>query len=436
MKFKRIFLFLVILFSGVILFSSGERDIWIHIFSIVAIAVASCIVVKFDIYHPLCIYVSFFALYSIGYAIIYYYRLVTIFGYNKEAMVCMWLGICICVLLLPQKRKKLNISFPDKGYQKYSSLLYYFSYFLSAVTYIGIIYILRSGFSMKADIYHEGGIVINVILKIVYLNMMYITMYLFKMLIDHDKFKIKWFIFNISSVALLGIATGERDYLFHILLITCLCFSMVNIIKKKQLPLLLIFGIILITLTKSFKYYFLGGGSNMEYMEQNILLSAIDGEFISAGRNMTILVSEHYYNYFDGYSLLIDFLRIFYDFGFSSQKWFNEVVLYNITTGYGFTIVGEGYINGGYLGIVFVISLSTLILRYLYLKSTDNFYYLCIYIYMLPQYIYATRADITNILSPLLKHVIIALLVLYVAEKFVGGKKMKSKYRIAKIRRK
>lgn len=430
MKIEKLLLAFVVFFTGVVIFTSGERDIWTHILSIVAIAIASSVVVKFDIYHPLCIYVSLFALYSVGYAIIYYFGLVTRFGYSKEAMLCMWLAISICSLLLPIKTKKYNISFQNKGYQKYSDLLYYFSYALSIITYIGILYIIRSGFSVKADIYHEGGIVINIILKVVYLNMMYITMYLFKMLIDHDKFKIGWFIFNILSVALLGIVTGERDYLFHILLIVCLCFSLVNLIKKKQLPLLFLVGILLITLTKSFKYFFLSGEGDTEILEQNLFLSAIDGEFSSAGRNMQILVSEHYYNYFGGYSLLIDFLRIFYDFGFSSQSWFNEVVLYYITTGYGFTIVGEGYVNGGYWGIVFVISLSTLILRYLYLKSSDNFYYLCIYIYMLPQYVYATRADITNILSPLLKHVTIALLVLYVVKKFIGGKNVKSKKRV------
>jgi oligosaccharide repeat unit polymerase len=426
MTSKKIFLLLVVFITGCVLFSSGERDIWIHIFSIVAVAIASSIVVKFDVYHPSCIYVSFFALYSIGYAVIYYFDLVTRFGYSKEAMVCMWLAISLCTLLLPIQRKEMNITFKNKSYQGYAHLLYYLSTLLSVLTYISLVYIIRSGFSGKGDIYTNGGIIINTICKMVYFNMMYITMYLFKMLIDHDKFRIKWFLFNISSVAIFGIVTGERDYLFHILLIACLCFSLVNIIKKTQIPLLLMAGLLLVTLTKSFKYVFLTGEGDLDFYTTNIVLSSIDGEFSSAGRNMQVLVAEHYYNYFGGRSLLIDLFRVFYDFGFSTISWFNNVVLYDIHTGYGFTIVGEGYVNGGYWGIVLVISLTTLLIRYLYLKSSDSFYYLCVYIYMLPQFIYATRADIAGFISPLVKHVLLAIFILYILGKVFGKKKIKT----------
>lgn len=424
---RKLFLFSIILLTGFFFLISGEKDIWTHIFSIVALALASCCVVKFDIYHPMCLYVSMFALYSVGYAIIYDFGIVTRFGYSKEAMACMWLALIIITLLLPKKRINLNITFNDKGYQRFDKILLLLSNVLSFLTFASLIYIIKSGYVGKSDIYENGGIVINLICKMVYFNMMYITLYLLKMLIDHDKFKIGWFLFNVSSVALFGAVTGERDYLFHILLIVCLCLSIVNIVKKKQIPLLIIAGILLVTLTKSFKYIFLTGEGSGEFATSGIILSFIDGEFSSAGRNMQVLVDGNYYDYFGGYSLLMDIIRIFYDFGFSTIKWFNDTVLDYISTGYGFTLVGEGYINGGYWGIVLVVSISTLILRALYLRAADNFYFMAIYIYMLPQFIYSTRADITSILSPLIKHVFLGLAILFILDFIFGNKNKKRK---------
>ena len=89
------------------------------------------------------------------------------------------------------------------------------------------------------------------------------------------------------------------------------------------------------------------------------------------------------------------------------------------STKYGFTLVGEGYLNGGYFGIVMIFMLTGFLMRFLYINAQRNIYGMLIYLYMIPIFIYSTRADFANILSPLLKYAILGTLVIVFIDRMV-----------------
>lgn len=427
---KKFILYISIFISSILMLFSGNNDYYLHILSILIVVFASCLTVKFDIINPLCLYVGSVALYSVGYAILYsadFSEVITRYGYNKETLVYLWFSIVLMTLILPSKTIKIaSYCLRKKSYIQNYEVTYYLSIFLSIFTYIGIIYLKISGFENKGDIYQNGGMAINLLAKAIYFNLFFYTYHLLFCLLRKLEINKRWMFLSFGSIALFGLITGERDYFFHVILTTFLVFYSVGRIKKRMLPVYAIIGVFLIVLSKIFKYALLSGisddGSN-NLAQGGLFLQFLDGEFVSAGRNMQILVSGGYENYFGGLSLVIDVARIFYDFGFSSQRWFNDTVLDYVSTGYGFTLVGEGFINGGIIGIFIVVYVSSVILRWLYLKSSNSFVCSVLYFYMLPQFIYATRADITNILSPLLKHALASLLILYLIDKFFLSKK-------------
>lgn len=401
---------------------STNNDAFLHLTAFVIVAIVSAWVVDFELHHPLFFYVSLYSLYSVAYTILCLFGLNSKYGYSKEALLCMWIGLIVIVLIIPIHKIRNGYFLEVKKINDHHYLLMSVTNLLSLWTYLGLFYIMVSGFSHKNEIYSDGGIVINLTCKMVYINMLYITMLLLNS-IKYNSINIKCLIFAIFSVVLFGLVTGERDYMFHMMMIIVLSLSFFGKIKKKHLPVLLFLGISAVVLSKSFKYFFLSGSGAESIAQDNLFIDFLSGEFISASRNVQILVNGGYDNYFGGYSLLTDFIRVIYDFDVSTVRWFNDVVLYDVVnTGYGFTIVGEGYVNGGYIGVAFVMLIVGILLRYLYINANNSLYYLTAYIYMLPQFVYATRADITNIISPLLKHVILGFVCLSIIFNLFGKK--------------
>ena len=100
-------LWITVFVTAVLMILSGEKDYWFHILSLVLLAFSSSVYVRFDIHHPLCLYISMVTLYSVGYAILYSFdfsTVVTRYGYNKATLVYLWFSIVLMIVLLPKKR--------------------------------------------------------------------------------------------------------------------------------------------------------------------------------------------------------------------------------------------------------------------------------------------------------------------------------------------
>lgn len=405
----KVFLLLCILLSGVTLFNSSEYAIMLHVLSIVFLAVSACLIVKFDFFHPFCWFSLFYCLYACSYAIMYKLGVTVDYGYSKDGLLYHWIGLTTILLILPIQRHRVINRYHFKSNSNY----------VNTVLNILLLYLVLAvfsfffgSFSNKTEIYQNGSFWILLSFKLAYFVILIYIYQLYKILSQTKQTPI-WLIVKCSGVIFFfGLSSGERDYIFTILLVTVMILFLFSKIRKSQLFASIPLGIILLPLSRIFKYYALTGNIEDSLDTNHLLIEFLDGEFISAGRNLQILIANHCENFFGGTSLLNDFVRTVVDTGYSNQIWFNEQFFTSLSTQYGFTLVGEGYVNGGIWGIILVYVITGLLLRYLYINASKSSYGFIIYLYMLPLFIYSTRADLANILSPLLKYALLGTLII------------------------
>ena len=134
--------------------------------------------------------------------------------------------------------------------------------------------------------------------------------------------------------------------------------------------------IVLIPLSSSYKYYFLTGSASVT--NNNIIYAFLSGEFESATRNLQALINNSSSTLgVKGLGQIVrDVVAVFNSSIESSTSWFNNTFYPTSKTQYGFTLVGEGYIIAGALGVVLVFAIIGIIIRIMYKKAYNNMYLL------------------------------------------------------------
>ena len=331
---------------------------------------------------------------------------VTKYGYSKEMMFYQWIGLATILFVLPSKRYTIETNLKNKMIS--SKCISFVLDFVLIYLVIAILMFISGGYSNKNDIYANGNIFIRLSFNLAYFAILLYAYELYEELYESGKVLIWNMVKSVGVIVLFGFASGERDYMFTVVMLTILLMFLFGKIKRSVLFACIPAGVIILPLSNSFKYFVLTGKVSAVFDINNLLVEFLDGEFISAGRNLQILINNHCENYFGGKSVLNDFIRVFFTTSYSNQTWFNDSFFPSVnSTQYGFSMVGEGYVNGGVLGIVLIYIFLGCLLRYLYISASKSQYKMMIYLYMLPLFVYATRADLANVLSPLLKYALL-----------------------------
>ena len=221
-----------------------------------------------------------------------------------------------------------------------------------------------------------------------------------------DRLIILYFFFCIFYVLL----TGERDLLFKVL------FGLIIIYYDQRksfgaLKMVGIFSAILfvVPLSQYFKSILLSGTLDINRAGADLFLNS---EFISASRNFySLLVFDVSH---DASFILSDMARalipttLLGDYGVQSTvAWYDTVFRpangFEGTSGWGFTIVGFGYVVGGLTGIVCVMTFYAWLLSAFYNQRWRSAYWYSLYILVLSAVVYVLRADLANLLSQVFK---------------------------------
>lgn len=223
---------------------------------------------------------------------------------------------------------------------------------------------------------------------------------------------------------------GERDVFFRIAVLMFLLF-----VEKKNIPAFLsvLFvvsvAVVVTPVSQGFKAFFLSGDTGFAGLDLRLIFS---NEFISASRNLYSLV---YYGVDHSFSFLInDVLRAFVPSAFisaigiqSTGSWFDTIYRlengFQGTSGWGFTIIGQGYLVSGCFGIFFVMTVIATIVSLLYRLAYKGQYYYVFYLLALTTYIYIIRADLANLLSQVFKIGGLAVIGVYIAHCFFNNLK-------------
>lgn len=413
------FLLTVIIITGIIIYATSNIKLQILAFG--TLALFGAIMVKFDIFHPYCWFSGMFLLYSLSYPILYCTGnldpwLLEKAGIPNKLIFLEWVAFSIFLLVVsPKQVKFINKRNKKLLFTKANKLLYVVMY---TVVLLAVVSISQGGFKHKREIYAANNALYKISFIIIY---MILVVYVYACLhyMDNFRYRSRLIFFTFLLTFLITMYSGERDILFMYLLLTIFILYLSGTIKKQHFFLLIPLGTVVLPLSSIYKGFFLTGRANGGLNYQNFIKQFFNSEFRSASANMQILLNhkDEIKNIFSYDQILKDIKRIFIENTENTLGWFNNKFFSYTKTKYGFTLVGEGYVIGGILGIIVIFLIIGVFMRYLYHMSSKNIYYKTLYICSIPRIIYAIRADLTNIFSPVLKHIILTLVIIYIVQK-------------------
>lgn len=402
---------LIILFFSILLcfINYSFNACIVQIISFWIFLTAVIVVMGGDFFHPYVWFLGAHILYSTAYPILYYMNIRTNRGYSSEPLFMSSLAILFFVLVVPAKRIEAQLL--DKSHEA-KKLNKSYLHILTIIITLSAFAIKILGYSNKKEIYGSSSFFTEVLsLVLIYINVFTLescNMLSYENMID-KKTTIEIFIATFS----ITIFTGERDLFFRLSLIVILMLYFFGKIEKKSLILILCIFVILIPLSWKFKYFFLSGqlvDKSYDNGIKSVIENFLTGEFESASRNLQNLVNNKNISMgvMKGKTYISDITRIFGYAPYSAQRWHQNTFYATSSTGQGFTLVGEGYINFGYFGVIIEYIIVGLFIRVLYLNNNKNIYTLFIYISCIPIFIYANRADLSNVFSPFVRHVLLS----------------------------
>lgn len=396
----------------------------IHIAGMIIFSVVAIIQVKFDLLHPYCWFSGFFCLYSIGYPILYAfgYHGVT---YSKEIMIYQLLALFICLLFItPIKRLSLsNIENYDfrVNIGVFNKIIYVVIILVIVLT---VFYVYQSGFLGKDDIYASGNVFLIMAFRLPLVLSMLYSVSVISFYAKNKKIPMRQIL--LVSIALLAITlfSGERDFIFRFLIISVMILWFFKLLKIWHMLIVLPAFSLLLPLSSAFKYYFLRGEISQNRL--GLLYSFLAGEFESSARNLQVLVNNS--NSTEGalgfVQIIKDVISVFNSNFNSPSVWFGETFYAGRQTQYGFSLVGEGYVIGGAIGIVVLFAIIGVLIGLFYKNAQRNIFTLSSYFYFITVVIYSLRGDFSTILSAVIKQIGFVVLVLYIMEK-VGKSNIK-----------
>lgn len=416
-----IIIYIGILLSGSIIILS--TSILAEVMAFLLLTGIAVVVVRFDILHPYCWFGGIFSLYSLSYSILYITGnlgewLIRKFSHSSELIFLQWLFFCIILLIVSPKRNKQKRTSGNS--LKISTMNYIIYFLIFLIIGLSIISISQQNFQHKREIYAANCLLYKFAFSAVYIVE---TMYVFFLLnmkdAFHSSYKKTVLPFGVL-LFLMSMYSGERDIFFSFLLLTIFVLYDKHVIKKLHFTFLVPIGILLIPLSAIYKGFFLTGKAYGSLSIHTFIQQFFDGEFRSASQNVQGLIHFHEQTkgIFPYSQILTDIFRIFKSELPNTIEWYKEMFWNYTQTGYGFTLVGEGYVIGGIVGIAVIAVIVGITIKLLYVYSKETCYAKTLYICSIPSIIYAIRADLTNIYSPIIKHVVLALIMLFVVQKF------------------
>jgi oligosaccharide repeat unit polymerase len=223
----------------------------------------------------------------------------------------------------------------------------------------------------------------------------------------------------VAGTLLIGIA-GERDFLLRIIILIFVALaSLGSHHYRRIMPVACFIVLLLIPRLADFRNTLLGGAIRLRNSE-TFLQDLATSEFLAASRNLIILLeNRNSWEFQSGRTFAMDFQNAFFGGDSSGVTWFNQNFFYNSFKqggGYGFSLVGESYLNFGTLGVIIIFALFGLFMRICYRNSARNKLFFASYISLIPMAMYSVRSDLTvlfaypvkHILSPVLTIVILA----------------------------
>jgi oligosaccharide repeat unit polymerase len=394
----------------------------------------SAFLVRFDPLHPVVWLSPFLFLYHFSVVILSVLNIREL-QFAQEIIRIGWISIFVCSVLavvLCSKNLKFDYEiFKEKYKSHYINQLILILYiFCLILVLLHNVSFLSLGIQTKAEATNSN--ILPLYFAHNWLTLCY-TLILARELFTKRKFPLLIFCLTFTLSIFSTLNLGERNIILSFLISTI--FITYYYYKPRKVFIFGLAGILVLLIS------FLGTLKNL-FTRQSISLSSsnvftdlFSGEFISAGRNLEyIFQNPEKWSYFYGETLIWDLIRSIVPGSIyrvqSTSYWYN--ITFHPTAvergqGYGFSLSAEGYLNFGIVGVVIWMMIAMVLLSYLYNKAKRSIIWFSVYILSIPYFIYSIRGDLSSLLSPILKSVLLVFLLLFITGEILIGSVNKNK---------
>lgn len=408
------------------------NDPLVNSLGMIALCVLSMCICGFQPIHPYFWFSGLFTLYSVSYPILYYmgFSNFAYWTYTKETMQYQWVALVVFLLIFtPKNNKKYDFGYLRENIENSNIRFNSTNRLMIRVIELILIFVslilMSKGYTSKKQIQAAGDIFFSIGERLAMMLDIYFAYYLICS-VGKEKESLKdfrsEFIWSIIPIALFTLFTGDRSnafrYLFYIFTIL---FSL-KILKPRQLLYIVPLGVLFLSASNVFRYFFMNPDLNKVIATdyRTLLYDFLTSDFHCAARNLQVLINDGSTKGIFGYGLIFnDILYTFFRGGslISVSSWFNKRYFSGSIYGQAFSLVGEGYVIDGYLGVIVLFIIVTLIFKYLYNRSSRNVYWYVLYIVMAGGCALAFREMFMSILSPLFRQCIPVFIIIYLCNK-------------------
>lgn len=421
-------LFVITLSGAGLIFTSSLLG---DIVSFLILVIGAMVIVNFNIAHPYVWYSFFFSLYTLGYPIllltgennpIYNY------GYSKELIFIHWLALTSFLLIVTPRvvnikgiRKHIN----NESF-KHSKIVFWILTFLSLLY---ALYLSQQGFNTKGDLSNSDSFLVFAGLRILLVYTLIAGVQLTKSAVNFNRSKRSlyyYLLITFVTIFLVVFYSAERDLIFRYILIAFFVYYVFLYKRKHNFRLIIMAALLFLSIPISRSIKFLGLRGETVSLDSNIFIEFINSEFHTQSRNVQLLLNQDMYRgFFEGRSFYSAIPSLFNISEFSALRWFDNTFYSHTSTGMGFSLVGDGYVNLGYLGVIFMFVILGVVIKISYQKSAKNIYFFMIYLMSIPLAIYIIRADLNNFISQFFKQVCLVVLIYWLVDEIMARKKVK-----------
>ncbi len=396
-----ILLFMVFITNIALLTSDNPT---VHVLFFWMTTIVAIFICRFDITHPYFWFTAAYTLYSTAYPLIFIMGYPLEVRYTEENLLYSFLGMAILLFILGinstdqnyislNKDNRYKINFHSK---KIISLIIIL---LCLVLFASLIYVASSSYTHKNDMLGDRNIFfISGVYATRFLTV-FVSLYVLLFIKSYKKNTAFLVLLTTVLIVSFSMFTGDRDAMYRFLIVLLLSLFIVGKINKKHIIILIPTGILFMVLSRYLKYFFVDGSINTNLTDQNLLYNFLTSDFHAAGQNLQVLINNPWTRGFHDLTLIVeDFLSAILpsSFFFNVGTWFNNI-FYPNSYSRAFTLVGEGYVIAGGLGVIVVFSILGLTIKFLFNQAQNNVYWLVIYLYSIPTIISSFRSTLSII---------------------------------------
>ena len=418
-----------IVISGMLITLSTELPHWI--LGLVLLTGMSMVVVRFDLLHPFTWFSPFFFLYSASVPILVWLEIREDIGSLHETIFLEWIALAVFMLVVgPQQRAPRFEGTISVDARITAWLL---STISIAVSGLYLWHIWQANLTSK----YEIALSTSIFAKLDPAFSVFAIAYAVLVAGAFQRQRFPWalILFAVGWNALSFLLSGERDLVFRIFWVTIFLYhALYREIPRWVLAILATSAIVLVPIMEDLKNVLLKE-TETAVMVNAMAVRVLNDEFLTASENLQYYLSRATFEpFFLGETLLWDIKRALLPWfmaqeGPDPQRYFNIMFFPDIVErggGKGFTLVGEGYMNFGWLGVVLWFAFLGWFVRALYVKALASKMWFLMYVVSMPLIVYIIRADFSNLLAQFVKHIAFPMLVIVLGQEILRRRQPKA----------